>query len=330
MQQPLCVDIGRAVEHRHFTGFLVDHVAPQPLQKAVHPDDVAGLPRTRRIERAHRHLVQAQRVGAVALADVVGRDGILQALAHLAPLAGDRLPVVEVLAVAFDDLGCLDIDLALVLERRSEDVALVEQAVVRLLRRHVARGRTAPCARTGSTAGAARRARRRRRRDRRRRDARGRRALRAADPSSTARPRGRRSCLLVGRVEVAQFVPAAAGPLRHHVGVASVVLRAVAEIEFDVGPPLQPIERALRIGELVVGIERARREAVGLGQHQRQFAVGQAVRIAVEVVDDRERLAPVSLAAEQPVAQLVGDGCRRRGRLPRATRWSGAWPRRRW
>ena len=57
----------------------------------------------------------------------------------------------------------------------------------------------------------------------------------------------------------------------------------------------------------VVGIERARREAVGLGQHDRQHLVGQRVRVAVDVVDDRERLAPVALAAEQPVAQLVGD-----------------------
>ena len=114
--------------------------------------------------------------------------------------------------------------------------------------------------------------------------------------------------LLVGRVEVAQLVPATAGPLRHDVGVAAVWLRAVAEVELDVGPPLQPIERALRVGELVVGVERARREAVGLGQHQRQLAVGKPVRVAVEVVDDRERLAPVALTAEQPVAQLVGDG----------------------
>ena len=46
-------------------GLLVDEVAPQPLQEAVHPDDVAGLPRARRVERAGRHQVQPQRVGPV-------------------------------------------------------------------------------------------------------------------------------------------------------------------------------------------------------------------------------------------------------------------------
>ena len=44
------------------------------------------------------------------------------------------------------------------------------------------------------------------------------------------------------------------------------------------------------------------------------IVVGQGVRAAVGVVDDRERLAPVALAAEQPVAQLVGDRSPRRGR----------------
>ena len=36
--------------------------------------------------------------------------------------------------------------------------------------------------------------------------------------------------------------------------------------------------------------------------------VGKQVRGAVLAVDDRERLAPVALAAEQPVAQTVADG----------------------
>ena len=63
--------------------------------------------------------------------------------------------------------------------------------------------------------------------------------------------------VLVRRVQVAQLVPARAGPLRHHVGVAPVLLRSVAEIELDVHPSIEPVERALGIGELVVGVERA-------------------------------------------------------------------------
>ena len=122
----------------HLAGLLVDDVAPQPLQEAVHADDVAGLPRARRVERAHEHLVEPQRVGAVVVVDVVGRDGVLQALAHLAALARDRLAVVEEAAVALVDLGGLDVDPALVDERGGQDVALVEQPVERLRRRHVA------------------------------------------------------------------------------------------------------------------------------------------------------------------------------------------------
>ncbi len=68
-----------------------------------------------------------------------------------------------------------------------------------------------------------------------------------------------------------------------------------------------PIERALRLGELVVGVERTRGEVLGLGQRQRQHLVGQHVRVARRVVDDRDRLTPVALPGEQPVTQLVGD-----------------------
>ena len=64
--------------------------------------------------------------------------------------------------------------------------------------------------------------------------------------------------VLVGGVAVAQLVPARTRPLRHHVGVATVRLRAVAQVERDLDPIVESIERALRIGELVVGIERAR------------------------------------------------------------------------
>ena len=38
--------------------------------------------------------------------------------------------------------------------------------------------------------------------------------------------------------------------------------------------------------------------------------LGHGLRAAVVAVDDRDRRAPVALAADQPVAQAVGDGCR--------------------
>ena len=308
MQQPLRVERCVGVEHGQIAGLLVDDVAPQSLQEAVHADDVARLPRARGIERAHGHLVETQGVGTEALADVVGRNRVLQALAHLAPLAGDGQIAVEVVAVALDDFGGVDVDLSLVLERGSQDVALVEQPVVGLLRRDVTQveQHLVPEACVQQVQHG---------------------VFNATDVEvdaagmlvtvmafglwahPVALDLGIDELLLVGRVEVAQFVPTTAGPLRHDVGVAPVVLRPVTQIELDMGPPLQPIERALRVRELVVGVECARREAVGLGQNQRQFTVGKAVRVAVDVVHDGERFAPVALPAEQPVAQLVGD-CR--------------------
>ena len=42
-------------------------------------------------------------------------------------------------------------------------------------------------------------------------------------------------------------------------------------------------------------------------RHERQFAFRQARRCFAVLPDDRERLAPVALAREEPVAQLVID-----------------------
>ena len=238
------------------------------------------------------------------LVHLVGRHGVLQALAHLAPLACDGAAVVEVGAVALFDVERVDVDLALVLVRGGEDVALVEQARVRLLRRQVAEVVQHLVPEAGvqqvqhgvldaadvevDTAGVV--------------------GSHVGARAHPVRLDGRvDERLVVRRVEVAQLVPARARPLRHHVGVAAVPLAAVAEVELDVDPRLEPVERALGIGELVVGVERARREAVGVGQLDGEHLVGQRVRPAVVVVHDRERLAPVALAAEQPVAQLVGD-----------------------
>ena len=253
--------VGGVVERRQVAaqraGVFVDEVAPHALQEPVHAHHVAGLPRAGSIERAHGHLVQAQRVGAVGLVDHIGRNGVLQALAHLAPLAGDRLALVEELAVALFHTERVDVDLAFVLERRRQDVALVEQAVVRLLRRQVAQVEQHLVPEAGvqqvqhgvldtadvqvDTA----------------------RMTVALGPHPVLLDRGVDEAVGVGGVEVAQLVPAAACPLRHHVGVAVVALRAVAQVEQRVRPVGQSVERALGVAHRVVGIERARAEAVG-------------------------------------------------------------------
>ena len=91
MEEPAArLVVGRSVRDAQLSGRLVDDVAPQALQEAVHADDVGGGPRTLLVERTHEHLVETQRVGAVFAIDVVGRDRVLQALAHLPELALDR------------------------------------------------------------------------------------------------------------------------------------------------------------------------------------------------------------------------------------------------
>ena len=83
---------------------------------------------------------------------------------------------------------------------------------------------------------------------------------------------------------------------------------AVAQVQLDVDPVLVAGQRGLRRGVGVVRVEGARRVVVDLRQLQGQHRLGQRVGDAVLVVDDREGLAPVALAAEQPVAQPEVDG----------------------
>ncbi len=111
----------------------------------------------------------------------------------------------------------------------------------------------------------------------------------------------------VVRVGVAQLVPGAAGPLRHDVGVAGVGLQAVAEVQLDVHPFGRLGQRRRRLAVGVVGVEQHRRVVRDVGQLDRQRGVIQRVRAPVAVVDDRERLTPIALPREKPVAQLVFD-----------------------
>src|SRR5699024_3859698 len=61
-----------------------------------------------------------------------------------------------------------------------------------------------------------------------------------------------------------------------------------------------------RVG--IVRIIGPRRIVVHVGQHDRQLVLGQRDGVAVLVVDDGERLAPVALSGEQPVTQFVLNG----------------------
>ena len=103
--------------------------------------------------------------------------------------------------------------------------------------------------------------------------------------------------LVVVRIHVAQEVPARAGPLRHGVGLTlggTAALRAGG-----IDPVGHLAQRALAvIGGLI---------AVHLRQHERKLILRDRHPAALRAVDQRDRLAPVTLAAEDPVTQLVVD-----------------------
>ena len=304
-------------------GLLVHDVAPQALQEPLRADDGTRLPRARQVQRAHRHLVDAERVGAVLLVHLVGRDDVLQRLAHLAVLALHDLavPGVHRLAVRPGLLGHLGRGHVLppvVDERVGLDVPLVEQLAERLERGHVPQVEQdlVPEPRVQQVQHG---------------------VLDAADVQVHAargtgggvvlRPHpvllelrvddggaGGRAVGGVRRVEVAQVVPARPGPVGHRVGVAAVGLRAVAQVEGDVHPLVVAAQRRLGRGVPVVGLEGARRVVRHVRQVDGQQLAGDGDRSVVGVPQDRERLAPVALAAEQPVAQPVGRGALARAR----------------
>ena len=114
---------------------------------------------------------------------------------------------------------------------------------------------------------------------------------------------------LVGRIQVAQVVPAGPGPLRHDVQLATVAPGAVTQVQRDLGPA----GRAGQCGHRVAGVVlRHRPEIRHLRQRHRQHVIGQRDRPGRVglVVDDGERLAPVALPGEQPVLQVVGAAAR--------------------
>ena len=114
--------------------------------------------------------------------------------------------------------------------------------------------------------------------------------------------------VVVGGVQVAHLIPTGAGPLRHHVQLATVDLCAVAQVHFDAGPVGGAGQRRYRIGVPVLRVQGLRGIVGDLGQLDGQHLFGQCDGHAGLVIDDREGLAPVTLAAEQPVPQPVVHG----------------------
>ncbi len=261
-----------------------------------------GVPRARGVERPHEHLVEPERVGPVGAADRVGRYSVLQALAHLAELPGDRPALEAVSAVALLDLLGVDVHPTLVGVSRREDVPLVVEALERLRRRDVAQVvehlvpearvqevqhgvldtahvQIDEAGRSGAVAAGAR-------------------SPVALDGAVDHR-------VLVRGVEVAQVVPARPGPLGHRVRLAAVRLRAVAQVELGEDPLLGACQR--RLGKCFRVVGDPGLEVDDVGELDGEHLLGHGDRPVALVVHDREGLAPVALPAEEPVAQLVRD-----------------------
>ena len=272
--------------------------------------DILRRPRTRLVQRAHRHLVHAKGVGAEVLGHLVGGDGVLQGLAHLPVFLADldlfafRIGPEE-LPIALVDLGGGNVDPARVGVGVCLDVTLVEQAAVRLRRGHVAEvvQHLVPETRVQQVQYQVL--------DAADVEVHAARIVRAVLIRARAQPVGFvgriGDGLGVRRVGVAQLVPGRAGPLRHDVRVARVFLRPIAEIERDLHPLGGLGQRGRRLGIRVLRVEGHRAVVVDLGELDGEHLVGQRVGGAVLVVHDGEGLAPVALAREQPIAQLVLD-----------------------
>ena len=103
--------------------------------------------------------------------------------------------------------------------------------------------------------------------------------------------------LVVVRIHIAQEVPRRTRPLGHGVGLALGGASALGALGID--PVGHLGERALAVvGQLV---------AVHLRQDERQLLFGHGHPAALRAVDEGDGLAPVALAGEDPVAQLVVD-----------------------
>ena len=242
--------------------------------------------------------VQAERVGAVALAHLVGRHHVVQRLAHLPVLTTDGRAVPRETTVrALHDLLGWHVEAARVGVGVGLDVALVEQPPERLHRADLAQveQHLLPHPRVQQVQH---------------------RVLDAADvqvdAAGVAGPGrvgthpvlldlGIDEPLVVLRVQVAQVVPARARPLRHRVGLAPVLPGFVT---VDAHPVVGAGQRRLGLGVGVLGIERLGRVVGDLRQLDGQLVLRHG-HGTVGVPDDRERLAPVPLPGEQPVAQLV-------------------------
>ena len=323
--QRLAARPGAQRPQRLALGVLIHKQPPHPLQKAVAAGDSLIRPGRALFQRPHKQLVKAQRVRAKLLNRLVGRNHIAAALGHALHHLFQRHIEVRMqrralrrpahilllhparlhLPPVFGQKGALALHahlgrghparrslriigevVVVIAVAVAENLPRVQQLHKRLLGRdHPAVvEHLVPEARVKQVQH---------------------RVLRAPHIQIHRHPvalrlraKGR---AIVLRIAKAQVIPAASRPLGHGVGVAA---RGSAGLRiFRIQPAGGARKRRLKLAELRRGLP-----VLHLGQQQRQFVFGQQPGAAVLQMQQRKRLAPVALPAEQPIAQLVAHG----------------------
>ena len=240
-------------------------------------------PRFHGVERSHKHLVKTKAVGSVVGNHIVGVNHILERFRHLGhnlTKFGASLLVVEFAVALFNHIRS-DFGSSLCLVGESQNHSLIEQFLIRLVgvdNAQIVQNLVPETAVEQVKHG----------------------VLGTAHIQIDRHPvvfgfnRERRR--VVCWVGVAQIVPARTCPLRHCVGlVAAAATILVGNVE-PVGGVSQ--RRLASIARLVFG---------QFGQFVRKVLLIDHRNFAVFPVNDWERLAPVALAAEQPVADFIVD-----------------------
>lgn len=237
--------------------FVGDH-PPGAGEEAVDPFDAVHLPGFGGIERAHEHFVEAERIGAVLLDDVIGIDDVAAGLGHLLVVLAEDHPLVDEFLKRLGAGEVAEVEEDFVPEAGVEEVK-------------------------DGVFGA---------------------ANVEVDREPVFFEFGVDEVVGVFVVGEANVVPARPGPLGHGVGFAD---------EFDaVGVGfIKPFLRGPGEGRIgrPFGFEvvHVRRDDGELVERNGADEAG-GVAVVVEFVPERERLAPVALTREEPVAETVVDG----------------------
>ena len=232
---------------------FIKNISPQALKEALRADDCTRIPRTRNIQGSHAHFVDTEDIRTIGVVHLVGRDDILERLAHLAVFTIDRLslPGEAACLIAFNFIS-RNVLPACIGVRVSLHVALVKQRVVWLAIGNESQIEEnllpeacieqvkhsvldAANVQVGTTTNL---------------------ALTRPHPIAeifcTGEGRG------VSRIGIAHFVPARTCPLRHGVRLTAILLGTISQIKGDIDPLLSASQRRLGFTIGIVGVEGTR------------------------------------------------------------------------